>query len=195
MFTKMSITPDILYEILRKIDHLDISRWCRSSPEFANFCRSDRGQALIRQKQQTYREERVEDFLDSLSSYEIADDLIWKLNRTSRLEQDSEKEPSIPEQFFERYIQLMRKAKDEFYQRHPDLKSNIGPPAPGHLFISFVPTRLHTEEELLELDNINYDVLKQLLLEYYDLLPTVKRNFEENKYGTGSIGVYGGEAR
>ena len=43
----------------------------------------------------------------------------------------------------------------------------------------FFRTRLPLEEELLELDNINYDVLKQLLLEYYDLLPTVKRNFEQ----------------
>ena len=95
----MSITPDILYEILQKIDYSDINRWCRSSLEFANFCRSDRGNTLIRQKRQKYREERVKDFLDGLSSHEIAEDLIWKLNRTTRLEQDSEKEPSVPEKF------------------------------------------------------------------------------------------------
>ena len=182
----MSITPDILYEILQKIDYLDISRWCRSSPEFANFCRSERGQTLIRQKQQKYREERVEDFLDGLSISDRAG-LIGTLERTNYLEQQSGQSQSIPSQFFDQFYQLLEDANELFRQRHPDAYTNFR----GLV----IPKRAFTIEELDEKNNSTYDVLKQVLLGYYDLLPTVKQNFEQSKYGTGSIGVYGGEAR
>ena len=155
----MSITPDILYEILQKIDYLDISRWCRSSPEFANFCRNERGQALIRQKQNKYRETQVSTYLDSLSA-EDRDNLIRKLIRTDYSEMRAGKPSSLPLQFFWRHEELEKPA---------NLATFSG------LSVQHMDRRTHNET----IDKKNYGVLKQLLIEYYDLLPTVKRNFEQ----------------
>lgn len=140
----MSVTSDILYEILQQIDYRDISNWCQSSLAFAAFCRTERGQTTIRRKQQAYKEEQITAFLDSLSIDERKPSPFVRI-LTMRL-----KDQNILEPLWDRHIELLYKLPKG------DLRTN----------------------------KMNYDLLFQVLLEYYELFPIVKRIFEQNKYGS-----------
>lgn len=209
----MNLTPDLMYELLQKLDYRDIPTWCQSRPEITNFCRSERAQQYIRP---FIKEEAIKKYLDSLYPWE-GEQLI-NASIGELVTHWGTKAP-IPPYFAEQFRQLQEAAAIDFVLRHPETHQEIlremdrvtqyanslrggtlFSPRPDRAMYNDPADQIISDIKLLkdpygifrpgisynpkykdEIEDIKYDVLKELLVSNYDLLPNIKENFAESK--------------
>ena len=186
----MNLNADLLYELLQKLDYRDIANWCRTKPAIANFCKSARGQTLIKDKVVTgYLNSLNPDQYDTLIGASLG--TFDELFREARI--------PIPSYFADRYRQLKQDAMIQFVLRHPELHAKLFAWVWTDVMIFDDPmdqiiTNLKLLKDPFDLFNISgllqpknmeekaqikYNVLKELLITNYTLLHIIKRNYVE----------------
>ncbi len=183
----MNLRYDQLYEIVNNMDYQDISKFCQSHPEFAKFCRSEVGLRLIQQKQRRYREQRVDNLLNSLKQMRhdlnldrfMASMVKFYRERISRypyLALGADYSFLIPKKDIEAYWQIKKEVFNEFMQRHPELQGKAKlSDGNGALIYDFqMSIELYRQLEP-EIEEIIFETGKRFLLSHYYLVQKIEQ--------------------
>lgn len=122
-----TLPSDLILETLKYIPYEDIPSFCSINHQFAAVCQSSQGQRIIQPKQRSFREKRIDEFLNKLYRAQLTLHELFDFQFCSVLITDNVDVSSdilSPEQIAQ-YIQLERTAIIQFLQLHPEVHGTI----------------------------------------------------------------------
>lgn len=150
-----NLTNDNLSEILQQIPFTDISKFCQTSRQLANFCGSERGKAIIKQLSLLYQ---VDNLLKIIEQDGISlEDILY------RLEKDTQSNLDLISQ----YQDIQKFILNRLLQNHPKIIDQIIVKLKTELIrrAYIIPYYSHLQTESRFNDKINFIINSMIGLE------------------------------